>query len=156
MGTRRGRFPPNPAHHIPFLIFVTIVNRNTRTWRKSSDARASEMPVGILTRGMRFMFIRYHFTSILFLVCSLTEYSNWKPPSHASHQAHPHRVQTLTLPFKHLLRFPAPSNLITPKMHSTLIYKKPWRKSKAMIPHLIPCILLVISDPKHESANWKR
>jgi hypothetical protein len=141
-----------------FLIVVLITNRNIKTSRMSSDARASEIPVGILKRGMRFLFLPFviTFASFLFLVCSLTEFSNWKPPWHASLPAHPLTVQPFTHILKRLPHFLAPSNLLMPRLHSKLIYTKLWTKSGVKIHRWILYILLVILGPRHESVNWKR
>ena len=46
------RFFPNTARPYTFLIPVLITHRNIKTSRMSSDARASEILVGILKRGM--------------------------------------------------------------------------------------------------------
>jgi hypothetical protein len=118
-----------------FLIVLFITNRNIKTSRMSSDAQASEILVGILKRGMRFFVpsIRYHLPHFLFLVCSLTEFSNWKPPWHASLPAHPLTVQTFTHILKLLPHFLAPSSLLMPSLHSILIYTKPWMKSGVKI-----------------------
>ena len=141
-----------------FLIVVLITNRNIKTSRMSSDAQANEILVGILKRGMWF-FIPLHslsFASFLFLVCSLTEFSNWKPPWHASLPAHPLIVQSFTRILKRLPHFLAPFNLPMPKLHSKLIYTKLWMKSGVKIHRWIPYIRLVILGPRHESVNWKR
>ena len=140
----------------PFLILLLITNRNIKISRKSSDAQASEILVGILKRGMPFLFRSPSFASFLFLVCSSTEFSNWKPPWHASLPAHPLRVQTFTHILNRLPHFLAPSNLPMLRLHSKLIYKKRWMKSGVKIPRWIPYILLVILGPRHESVNWKR
>jgi hypothetical protein len=119
-----------------FLIVLLITNRNIKTSRMSSDAQASEILVGILKRGMRFRgsFHSLSFASFLFLVCSLIEFSNWKPLWHASLPAHPLTVQTFTHILNLLPHFLAPSSLLMPRPHSILIYTKPWMKSGVKIP----------------------
>src|SRR6266403_47327 len=123
----------------------------------SSDAQASEMLVGVLKRSMSSLFLHsLSFTSILFLVCSLIEFSNWKPLWHASFPALPLTAQILIHILKRLPHFLAPFNQLMPSLRSKLIYAMLWMKSGVKIPRWIPCILLDILDSKHESVTWKR
>jgi hypothetical protein len=123
----------------------------------SSGVQVSEILIGTPKEGMHFSSSHFlSIISILFLACSLIGYSNWKLLSHVNLLVPPHTVQTLSSPLNHLLHFLVPSNLLTPRLLSKLIYTMPSMKSRPKIPLWIPYILLVTSGLKRGNASSKR
>src|SRR6266702_10091 len=123
----------------------------------SSGVRASEILIGTPREGMQFSSPRFlSITSLLFLACSLTGYSNWKRLWHVNLPVPPHTVQILSPPLNHLLHFLVPSNPLMPRLPSRLIYTKPSMKSGPKIPLWIPYILLVTLGLRRGNASSKR